>query len=144
MIELAGNLIIEDGKILLLYRRDEEHWESQRSSEEESCSTNNPEGCWGVPGGKVEEDESPTEAAVREAKEEIGVEVDLEKPFYTGEFEHDGKLFLWNAYVAEIGDGEPSLEEEKFEKLEWFEGSELDELDLAPNIEMILPALRKL
>ena len=123
MTELAGNLILEEGKILLLYREDEEHWE--------------------VPGGKVKEDESPTEAAVREAEEEIGVEVELKKPFYTGEFQKDGEMFLWNGYVASMKD-EPKLQEEKFEKLEWFEGSELDEIELAPNLDMILPALRKL
>lgn len=124
MIELAGNLIVRDGKVLLLYREDEEHWE--------------------VPGGKVEEEESPTEAAVREAKEEIGVDVSLEKPFYTGEFQHSGKMFLWHGYIAEIKEGEPEIQESVFEKMEWFEGSELDDLELAPNIEMILPALRRL
>jgi 8-oxo-dGTP diphosphatase len=124
MTELAGNLIVENGEILLLYRKDEEHWE--------------------VPGGKVERDESATEAAVREAEEEIGVEVNLEKPFFSGEFEHSGNLFLWHAYLAEIESGEPEIREEKFSRLEWFEPGELDDLDLAPNIEMILPALRKL
>jgi 8-oxo-dGTP diphosphatase len=122
--ELAGSLIVEDGKILLLYRKDRNHWE--------------------VPGGKIKKDESPTEAAVREARAEIGVEISLEKPFYTGEFQHDGEIYLWNGYVAEIEDGEPEVEEDKFEKLEWFKGSELDELELAPNLEMILPALRKI
>ena len=123
MIELAGNLIVRNGKILLLYRNDEGYWE--------------------VPGGKVKEDESPTEAAVREAKEEIGVEVELEKPFYTGEFQKDGEMYIWNSYVASIN-GEPEIQEDKFEKLEWFEGSELDEIELAPSLEMVLPALRKL
>lgn len=122
--ELAGNLIIEAGKILLIYREDEEHWE--------------------VPGGKVEESESPTEAAVREAKEEIGVEVELKKPFYSGEFQHNDEIFLWHGYIADVENGEPELNEDKFEKLGRFEGTELDELDLAPNLKMILPALRKL
>ena len=31
---------------------------------------------WGVPGGKVEPDEEPTAAAVRELREETGVEVE--------------------------------------------------------------------
>lgn len=123
MIELAGNLLVEDGEVLLIYRSDEEHWE--------------------VPGGKVEEDESPTEAAVRESREEIGVEASLEKPFYSGEFQHNGKIFLWHCYQASI-DGEPEIQEDKFKKLEWFKASELDDLELAPNIEMILPALRKI
>lgn len=124
MIELSGNLIVEDGKILLLYRKDESRWE--------------------VPGGKVEDDESATEAAVREAEEEIGVSMKLRKPFYSGEFQHDGDMFLWHGYVAEIVDGRPEVKEQKFEKLEWFDPRELDDLDLAPNIEMILPALRKI
>lgn len=121
--ELAGNLIVRNEKILLLYRKDEKHWE--------------------VPGGKVEENESPTETAVREAKEEIGIKASLEKPFYSGEFQKDDKIFLWHCYQASIN-GEPELQEEKFEKLEWFKASELDDLDLAPNIRMILPALRKI
>jgi len=140
--ELAGNLIVQDGRILLIYRKDEEHWGSQ-PSQGESCSTSNTEGCWRLPGGKVKEKESPTQAAVREAEEEIGVELSLEKPFYSGEFQHKDQIFLWHCYQASIN-GEPELQEDKFEKLEWIETSELDELDLAPNIEMILPALRKI
>lgn len=124
LTELAGCLIIQDRKILLLYRKDENHWE--------------------VPGGKVEEDESPTEAAIRETREEIGVEIELRKPFYTGEFQHNEEMFLWNSYVAQIKDGEPRIQKDKFKELKWFEGSELDELELAPNLEMILPALRKI
>ncbi len=124
LTQLAGNLIVEDGKVLLLYRGDEEHWE--------------------VPGGKVEGSESPTEAAVREAKEEIGVEVELDKPFFSGEFQHENRVFLWHAYLSEIVGGEPKAEEEKFSELEWFKGTELDDLDLAPNLEMVLPSLRKI
>jgi ADP-ribose pyrophosphatase len=121
--ELAGSLIIEEGEILLLYRKDEDHWD--------------------VPGGKVDEDESPTEAAVREAKEQIGVEASLEKPFYSGEFQKDENIILWHCYQVSI-DRQPEIIDERFEKLEWFESSELDDLELASSIEMILPALRKL
>jgi 8-oxo-dGTP diphosphatase len=124
MKEIAGNLIIEDGKILLLYREDEQYWE--------------------VPGGKVEDDESPTEAAVREAEEEIGVKVELRKPFYSGEFQHNDELFLWHCYIAEIVEDEPEIQEEEFGELKWVEPIELDEIELAPNLDMILPALRKI
>lgn len=144
LVELAGNLVIEDGKILLLYR-EEQHWESQRSLEGESCSTNNPEGWWEVPGGKVEDDESPTEAAIREAEEEMGVEVELEKPFFSGEFQHDGDLYLWHGYISKIKDGEPEVKEkDTFSELKWFEPGELDDVELAPNLVMILPALRNI
>lgn len=123
MIELAGSLIIRDGKLLLLYREDEEHWE--------------------VPGGKVEEEESPTEAAVREASEEIGVEIELEKPFYSGEFQKDDEIYLWHGYIADT-EGEPEIQEEKFGKLEWVDPRDLDDINLAPNLEMVLPALRRI
>lgn len=123
MIELAGNLLVEDGEVLLIYRSDEDHWE--------------------VPGGKVEDDESPTQAAVREAEEEIGVEVQLDKPFYTGEFMKEGELFLWHGYIVSTEET-PSLQEEKFSDLEWFGKEELDELELAPNLRQIEPALRKI
>lgn len=124
MIELSGNILVRDGEIMLLHREDEDHWE--------------------VPGGKVEEEESPTSAAVREAREEIGVEVELEKPFFSGEFQHDGEIYLWHGYIAEIVDGEPELEEDRFSELKWFSKDELEEAKLAPNLEMILPALRNI
>lgn len=122
-IELAGNLIVEDREILLIHRTDENHWE--------------------VPGGKVEADENPTEAAVREAEEEVGVEVELKKPFYSGEFQHDNDIFLWHCYLAST-DEVPKIQEEKFDEMGWFLPGELDDLELAPNIVMILPALRRL
>jgi 8-oxo-dGTP diphosphatase len=122
-IELSGCLVLRDEKILLLYRKDKEHWE--------------------VPGGKVQENESPTEAAVRETEEEIGVDVDLKRPVYTGEFQKDGEIYEWNAYMGRIKE-EPEIQEEKFGKLKWFNGEELDELELAPNLEMVLPALRRI
>lgn len=124
MIELAGNIIIQNHKILLLFKKDEKHWE--------------------VPGGKVEENESATEAAVREAKEEIGVETQLKKPFYSGEFEKDGQLYLWHGYLAKIENGKPQLQEDKFEKFSWISKDQLDQINLAPNLKMIEPGLRRL
>lgn len=124
LTQLAGCLIIEDRKLLLLHRGDNDHWE--------------------VPGGKVEEDESPTETAVREADEEIGVEVSLEKPFYSGEFQHNRKLFLWHGYIAEIQEGRPELQEDKFSEKKWFTRADLEKESLAPNLKQIQPALRRI
>jgi mutator protein MutT len=118
-------VIIESGQLFLLYRADQQHWE--------------------VPGGKVEEGESPTEAAVREAKEEVDLEVELEKPFFSGEFEHLGELYLWHGYLASTQE-EPEIKEETFSEKKWFDEEELDELEkeeLAPNLRQILPALRR-
>lgn len=126
MKRLAGNIIIEEGKILLLHRKDENHWE--------------------VPGGKVEEDESPTQAAIREAEEEIGVEIELERPFYTGEFQHNDQLFEWNSYISSIEDGRPEIrEEDKFDDMKWFSLEEFEACkDLAPNLRMVEHGLKRL
>ena len=45
-------------------------------------------GCWELPGGKVEADESPATALVRELREELGVEVQTPWPI----------TFSWHAY----------------------------------------------
>lgn len=43
---------------------------------------NDKRGCWELPGGKVEEGESPEEAAMRECREEAGTEIyELERAF---------------------------------------------------------------
>jgi len=124
MIELSGTIIIEDGKLLLLYKEDEGHWK--------------------VPGGKVEAEDSPTETAVRETEEEAGVSTELRKPFYSGEFQHNEDLFLWHGYLAEIKEGKLGLHEDKFTELKWADSEELEKLDLAPNLRMIEPSLRKI
>lgn len=124
LIEISGSIICRDGKILLIHRKDEEHWE--------------------IPGGKVETNESPTEAAIREANEEIGVKVELKKPFYSGEFVHNGELYLWHCYLSELEKGEPETKEDKIDEVKWFEPEKLEDIDLAPNLEQILPALRNL
>lgn len=121
--EIAGSLIIRDGEILLLYREEQGHWD--------------------VPGGKVKKGESPTETAVREAREEIGAEVELEKPFYSGEFQREDEIFLWHGYIAST-DEEPEIQEDRFEKMAWTDPAQLDDMSLASNLEMVLPALRRI
>ena len=58
----AGGVIEQDGKLLLIQR------------------TNDPfRGCWNLPAGYVEVDESPLQAAIREVFEETGLQVEIEK-----------------------------------------------------------------
>ena len=108
---------------MLLYREDEQYWE--------------------VPGGEVKEDESPTHAAVRRAEEETGVEVELEKPFYTGEFQKSDSIYVWHGYLAST-DEKPEIQEDVFDDIRWFEAEDLESEETAPNLDMIMPALRKL
>lgn len=49
---------------------------------------------WATPGGEIEGAETDVEAARRELREEIGLDLDLEGPVHTatGTFEHDGEI----------------------------------------------------
>lgn len=55
-VEVSALYIVNDEQILLLHRQDHK---SQGNK-------------WGIPGGKIDQNESPLHAAVREAKEETG------------------------------------------------------------------------
>ncbi len=55
-------VVLHDGKVLLLKRAHEPF-----------------NGYWVLPGGHVERDETVEEAAVREMREELGIEVDIDK-----------------------------------------------------------------
>jgi len=69
-------------------------------------------GFWGLPGGFLEANEGPIEAAKRETKEEIGVEIELEKVLCF-EIENDlydeieGVYGLNIGFLAKITSGEP-------------------------------------
>jgi len=123
---LSGVLIVEDGKLLLLHKTGEDHYE--------------------VPGGKVNPGEAPTEAAIRETQEEINVEIELQRPYYSGEFQHNDELYEWHGYIASINDGRPEIHEvEKFDELKWFSREEFTKCEkLAPNLRMIEHGLKRL
>ncbi len=120
MKELASNIILRDEKILLLYSEDENYWD--------------------LPGGRVKEDENPTDAAVRQAKKKIGGNIRLEKPFFSGEFQKNGEIYLWHGYIAEAED----LKLKNSDDIEWVDASELEDFKLSPNLQQIKPGLRRI
>lgn len=58
-VEIATVYIEHNGQILLLHRQDNK---SQGNK-------------WGIPGGKVEKNETPLQAVIRETKEETGIDI---------------------------------------------------------------------
>lgn len=123
---LAANLIIRDGKLLMLYRSDKGYWE--------------------LPAGKVEDGELPQEAAVREAREEIGCDVRIRSSWgkFDLDFAHDGETYKTRGFISEIVDGEPAIQEERFGDMQWVDEQQLQDMDLAPNLQRIVPELRLL
>jgi 8-oxo-dGTP diphosphatase len=117
VIQIAGCFIVVDEKVLVLYRMGREYFM--------------------FPGGKVDPGENFEEAAIREAKEEIGVDVSLGESL--GEFEFVSPFgndrYGGNCFLATIVSGSPLLmEPDKFSKLFWMPLSDFEKYPLSPNV----------
>ena len=87
-------------------------------------------GMWCAPGGKVEYGEDPADTAVREAREEAGVDVcDIRLIGYTNDIldENDGH-WVTLSFAAKWAAGEPTVcEPDKCEQWVWASWDELPE-----------------
>ena len=104
----------EDGKILLT-RRNVEPFKGQ----------------WCLPGGHIDEFENTREAAVREAKEETGLNFEAEFFTYTDEIIPE---LNWHAVVMVFtgnGKGELAAQEREVTDIKWFTLDEARSLPLA-------------
>ncbi len=80
-------------------------------------------GYYDIPGGKIEEGETPEQTAIREMKEETGLKVrDLK---YKGNMiiEYPNRIFDFDIFIANESEGEPQEFEENTS--EWIEINEL-------------------
>jgi len=129
---VAGAFIVRDGKILFLNHKKY--------------------GIWLQPGGHVEPGETPDEAAVRETKEETGLDVevvgdeeefdnfsavDLPKPFNINLHEiEEGRWHLDFQYLVEIVGEEKEDYEYDDEDMKWLSREEIEseEYDMPENV----------
>lgn len=122
ILNCAGVLIIQDGKVLMQRRQDNNKW--------------------GFPGGLLELDETYEEAAIREAREETGLEIRLD--YFLGIF-HNHHMVWGNGdqahtigayYVASIVSGSPRIDEESLE-LRFFDFDDLPDLFAEDMVEAV-------
>lgn len=107
-IELAGGILLDkDNRILLIHRNTEKLKQ------------------WELPGGKLEIEELPEQAAIRELKEELNIEVDILKYIGAKEFEDNGVMLKYHWYKCQIKKGIPELMEDKFDDIKYFSKEEL-------------------
>jgi 8-oxo-dGTP diphosphatase len=99
-------------------------------------------GRWEFPGGKVEGDEAPREALIREIHEELSATIAV-----TAEVPGDGSPWRISAnyelrlYLASVLDGEPRAGTDH-DELRWLAADELGTVDWLPSDRRALPAVR--
>lgn len=91
-------------------------------------------GCWSFPSGFVDAGEDVRCAAVREALEETGIHVELER--LLGVYQEDGSRVVYIAYAAHAGSGEPIADKESME-VRFFPADALPELAFVHDAEIL-------
>lgn len=104
-MRLGVNVVIVDDRHVLLAKRDRPP-------------------IWNLPGGGVEPGESPWSAAVREAREEVGVTVEIER--LTGVYDRSPSGEPVLVFTARIVGGQPRTSAESLE-IGWFDVAALPE-----------------
>lgn len=125
----VGVFIVQDKKVLLVWHKKF--------------------GCWLCPGGHVELDEDPSQAAIREAKEETGFDIELvgeelpqlkdgrvrmlTRPRYMDIHKvpgHPNHQHIGLAYWAKIVGGEMLLSVEEHDHIGWYDAETVKTLDM--------------
>lgn len=121
----AGVVIIKDGKTLLAKRKGAHG-----------------AGMWGSMGGHVEFGESPMETCIREAREELGIEIGNLVFVTCMNLLREGKHYLDVSFTAELISGEPTIQEpERIEEIGWYPLDDLP-VPLFEPVRAVLEALK--
>lgn len=107
----VGAIVVRDGKVLMQKRRNAHG-----------------DGTWSFPGGHLEWSESPEECAIRETREELGIEIGEARPvaFTNDIFADEDKHYVTLFMQAKLKAGEPRImEPDKIADIGWFAWDEM-------------------
>ncbi|MBI5133813.1 MAG: NUDIX hydrolase [Candidatus Taylorbacteria bacterium] len=84
-------------------------------------------GYWDIPGGTVEEAEEPVAAAIRETKEEAGLDIsDLKPLFQTSNIDRSKNIeFVTIVYLAQTKETEVMLNADEHDMFEWIDPADV-------------------
>ena len=85
---------------------------------------------WEFPGGKIEEGESPEECLVRECKEELDIEVSVQKLFAHTAYSYSEKEFEFFFFNVSLDRGTPVVRVHN--SVKWVKPDALKEHDFCP------------
>ena len=112
-IRVVAAIIIDDGKV----------FSTQRGYGEF-------QGGWEFPGGKIEANETPEDALVREIKEELDTEIEVVELLDTVEYDYPTFHLSMDCFICNIKSGDLVLKEHEAAK--WLSKEELDSVDWLP------------
>lgn len=97
---------------------------------------------WEFPGGKVEENESPQQAILREIREELDCEIIIKNKLAELEYEYPDFELKMDLFVCVLKEGrEPKALEHN--QIKWISPEEIDTLDWLEADYKILPLIKK-
>ena len=101
-------------------------------------------GFWEFPGGKVEKDETPENALIREVKEELNVDINNKciAPLSFSEFDYKNFHLLLLLYICRRWEGKPLTMEEN--ELKWVKPSMLRKYKMPPADDSLIYCLQDL
>ena len=97
---------------------------------------------WEFPGGKIEEGETPEEAIVREIKEELDTDIQVERYVDTIEYDYPEFHLSMDCFLCSIVEGNLVLKEHEAAK--WLTKATLDSVDWLPADITIIEKVREL